>query len=146
MDRKRAAIEILSSVAVLSSKKPAANLRMSTRGEAMVLHLASCKPGGITPGELQKAMEISLARVAAILSTLEAKGLLCRLSDNGDRRRIRIVLTPAGKERAAQNMEKIISNVEQSLTVLDDAEIQCCMRVLQKLEAFHSKQSEEKPC
>lgn len=63
-----------------------------------------------------------------------------------DRRRIRVALTPAGRQHVQQKEAQVMAQMEQFLSVLDDEEIQCFIRVLHKLVAQHQRQSEEKLC
>lgn len=49
------------------------------------------------------------------------------------------MLTPAGQTHAETEDAYIIDRLEQSLAVLDDEEIQCCIRVLHKLENLHHR-------
>lgn len=136
MDRKAAAEEILRAMVCLGGKKKAADMQMGSRGEAMVLRLVSLHPAGMTPGELREQTEVSSARIAAILRTLEEKGMLCRQTDSKDRRRVRVLLTEAGRQRAAENEACIVTMVKRVLERLEDEEIACCIRVLRKLETF----------
>lgn len=139
MDRKEAAKEILRTVTNLYSKKPTLEVQNSSRGETMLLHLVSLHPEGITPGQLRDLMEVSSARIAAILGALESKGMLERRMDEKDRRRIQVFLTPVGTQRARQDGACVLSHVEHCLSVLDDEEIAGCIRVLHKLEVLHSE-------
>lgn len=140
MDRKETAQEILRTVIGLYSKKPAMEVQNRSRGEAMVLQLVSLHPEGITPGQLREQMDVSSARIAAILGALEAKGMLERRVDKEDRRRIQVVLTPQGSRRAGEDHACVLEHTERCLEVLEDEEIACCLRVLHKLEALHSEE------
>jgi len=141
MDRQEAALEILQTIVGLCSKKPTLEVQNSSRGEAMVLHLVSIHPEGITPGQLREQMDVSSARVAAILGSLEAKGMLQRQVDSNDRRRVQVELTPQGAQRASQNRASVLSHVERCLEVLDDGEISCILRVLYKMEKLHTEEA-----
>ena len=146
MDRRQAAKEILSAVVVLGSQKPTSMVPMRAQGESLALHLLLLHPNGVPPGELCRAMGVSSARIAVIFASLERKGFVTRQAESEDRRRIRVALTPAGQQRAEEEDACIIAHVEQCLSVLDDEEIQCCIRVLHKLEALHHRQSKETIC
>ncbi len=139
MDRKQAAVEILNAVTSLWNKKPISKVQMRAQGEPLVLHLLAHHPEGMVAGELRQIMGVSSARVAAILSNLERKDLVIRLIEAEDRRRLRIMLTPAGQKQAEEDDTFIIHHMEQCLSALDDEEIQCCIGVLHKLEALHHR-------
>ena len=52
------------------------------------------------PGEIMARMGLTTGRVANILRRLEEKGLVLRLQDADDRRRVHVSLTDAGAEAA----------------------------------------------
>lgn len=140
MDRKQAAQEILTGLLNLIGQKSASQVQRSGRGETMALHRIAQYPEITTPGELAKRMGVSSARVAALLSALEAKGWIKRQADPADRRRVQVMMTPAGKEHIQADTACALAHVERDMAVLEDEEIQCCLRVLEKLQRLHSQE------
>lgn len=53
--------------------------------------------GRASPGKLAAASGRSTARIAAALNSLEAKGLVTRQTCGEDRRKVQVLLTPAGE-------------------------------------------------
>ena len=139
MDRNQAATEIFNALIALCNREPAPRVQMRAQGESLGLHLLARHPDGMVAEEIRQIMDVSSARVAAILANLERKDLIIRLIEPEDRRRLRIMLTPAGQTHAETEDAYIIDRLEQSLAVLDDEEIQCCIRVLHKLENLHHR-------
>lgn len=146
VDRRQAASEIFNIFATLTQHKLPPDVQMQSKGEGMIMHLLAGMPDGAAPGELCRSMGVSSARVAAIFAALERKGLIGRQLHMQDRRRIRVALTPAGRQHVQQKEAQVMAQMEQFLSVLDDEEIQCFIRVLHKLVAQHQRQSEEKLC
>lgn len=142
MDRKQAAKEILSGLLNLIGRKPASQVQKSGRGEIMALHRIAQCDGGTTPGELARQMGVSSARAAALLGALEAKGWIERQADPADRRRVQVMLTQAGEQHAQADTARVLAHVERGIAVLEDEEIQCCLRVLEKLQRLHSQEEE----
>ncbi|MDI2128288.1 MarR family winged helix-turn-helix transcriptional regulator [Yinghuangia seranimata] len=66
-------------------------------------------PGRATPSELAAELKISPAGMTGRLDTLEKAGLIRRLRESADRRRIDIELTDTGRERwlAAMNLRAV---------------------------------------
>jgi len=85
------------------------NIFDGVHGEALVLHCIKERRDEIVPGEISGAMGISSARVAAILSGLENKGLITREIDVRDRRRIIVRLTQKGIDTEAEKKCKYLS-------------------------------------
>ncbi len=100
MDRNQAATEIFNALIALCNREPAPRVQMRAQGESLVLHLLARHPDGMVAEEIRQIMDVSSARVAAILANLERKDLIIRLIEPEDRRRLRIMLTPAGQTHA----------------------------------------------
>jgi DNA-binding MarR family transcriptional regulator len=70
----------------------------------MVLrHLATAGP--LTVGEQAQHLSLSKATMTELVNRLEAKGLVARLRDDRDHRRVFVWLTEAGRQRVAAHPE-----------------------------------------
>ena len=98
-------------------------LDKSLRGEICTLLYLKDRSEFVLPGEISGEMNISSARVASILNSLESKGLLERQIDKTDRRRILVSLTQRGGEKAEEHNEIVINMIAKMLELLgeDDA-------------------------
>lgn len=65
--------------------------------------------GTMTPSELASGLGSSSARISAVLSSLEKKGLITRDIDHEDRRNILVTLTDAGREAGKERHEEMHS-------------------------------------
>ncbi|MDO4243023.1 MAG: winged helix DNA-binding protein [Actinomyces sp.] len=84
-------------------RRPAGSeLHGSWQGERAVLHHLDHTGSSSSPGELAQALRLSSARIANILKTLEHKGLIERLHDTRDRRRVLVQLTEHGAQTVAR--------------------------------------------
>lgn len=63
-------------------------------------YLARCNRYSDTPGALTEYLCLTKGTVSQTLNVLEREGLVARQEDASDRRRVRLVLTPAGRARA----------------------------------------------
>lgn len=79
-------------------------IEKSHQGETMVIKFLDILGEPASPKHLAEALNLSSARIAALLGSLEKKGQITRDMDPKDRRRIQVTLTNCGKEVA--NVEK----------------------------------------
>ncbi len=98
MDYDALAKMMLNQMFELSKTRPQRNLNEGMRGEGVMLHYIIQRGGGVQPSEISGFLGISTARMAAALNNLERKGLVTRRIDPGDRRRILVEPTEAGKD------------------------------------------------
>ena len=110
-------------------------------GEAFVIMYISKRGGDVLPSEISNKMNITSARVAAALSSLENKGLITRTMDPNDRRKILVDLTPAGKELAESYEQKALDGAKRMLEMLGEQDALEFVRILGKLAKFSSEQT-----
>lgn len=114
----------------------------SLHGEISVLQYLARKGGDVIPSEISDVMQVSSARVAAALNSLEDKGLITRQIDMSDRRRILVRLTSAGDRQAAENRERVLSNVTEVLRGLGEQDAQEYVRIMGRLAELISQPDE----
>ena len=66
------------------------------RGEQSVLQYLLVHESPAHPGDLSRSLEVSTARVAALLGVMEGKGLIARSADPEDNRQVIVTLLPVG--------------------------------------------------
>ena len=85
--------ELLNFNMMAKQSKMSDNLHKMARGEAIMLECLAHSDNGLMPNEIAKSAYVSTARVAAFLKAVEKKGYIQRISLEGDRRKVNIVLT-----------------------------------------------------
>ncbi len=80
------------------------------KGMFVILKILQESDKGVVAGEIAKKMNVSTARVASALNSLEKKGYIERKSEKSDGRKVVIFLTEQGKT-ALTERKKHISNV-----------------------------------
>lgn len=100
MEYSALAEQLLNALYALGKNKRTKEIGSNMKGESFTLLYLAMSEKPVSPGDLVSSMEISSARVAALLNTLEKKGLIFRAIDPADRRKILIRLTDTGKEKA----------------------------------------------
>lgn len=105
----------------------------SLHGENFVLSYISKHEGNVIPSDISNAMGATSARIAAVLNSLEKKGLISRRIDAEDRRRILIDLTDAGREHVHEQNQMMISFVTNMLQYLGEDDAKEYIRIMKKL-------------
>jgi DNA-binding MarR family transcriptional regulator len=115
-------------------------------GEALLLKLLVLNDGPIHPSELRQRTCISSARVAAILNTLEKKGLIVRAIDRQDRRRILVTITDEGRERAEREIAEIETELAAVFRELGQKDTEEFLRLLARLFDVFIRMKDEPAC
>lgn len=110
-------------------------------GEAFVIMYISKRGGDVLPSEISNKMNITSARVAAALSSLENKGLITRTMAPNDRRKILVDLTPSGKEMAESYEQKALDGAKRMLEMLGEQDAMEFVRILGKLAKLSTDQT-----
>ncbi len=88
---------------------------------------------GLASGEIAKKMNVSTARVASALNTLEKKGFIKRERSQLDGRKVLIFLTESGREAVLKRINKIDAMVSPMLDNLTEDETATLFSLLYKL-------------
>jgi DNA-binding MarR family transcriptional regulator len=108
-----------------------------TGGQATLLAQVE-KHGGVGLGELAAGEGVSAAAMSKHVDRLEAAGLVTR-TPGGDRRRVRIELTPAGRRTLRRVRSHRTAWLAQRLGGLDDADLAAVERAIDPLAALLEK-------
>lgn len=90
------------------------------RGEMAVMRLLHNSRQKMTAGELSSRLGMTTSRVAAVLGSLEKKGLLERENDEVDRRRVLVSLTQAGDALCEKRRQHFMKKILMLLSMLGD--------------------------
>lgn len=115
MDINETATQLISSMQKLSRTIVSKQTADLARGELFALSYLYKRGTAVIPSEISAAMDVSTARVATLLNSLESRGLIVRSTDREDRRRVDVMLTPEGVKRVEQAriLEKMKILVEE---------------------------------
>ena len=81
-----------------------------------LLHSGTSKK--MTAGELSSRLSMTTSRIAAVLGSLERKGLLERENDEIDRRRVLVSLTQAGDALCEKRRQHFMKKIEVMLNMM----------------------------
>ena len=103
------------------------------KGVFVILRMVRDNPDSVVAGDLAKQMNVSTARIARALNTLEDKHYIIRTNDKNDARKVIINLTDDGKTALAVREKQIAETVTPMLTNLTDEETELLFTLLKKL-------------
>ena len=133
MDYSKLADEFMRLMPLFRKFKPQQEINESMHGEAFALHHIAQRGEQIIPSEISSAMEISGARIAATLNSLENKGYITRQIDPSDRRRILVTLTEKGREREEEYRKRLSEIIEKMLMQLGEHDAREYIRITGKM-------------
>ncbi len=139
MDFESLAHDFMGVMNQMHRRNPQKQINDFMHGENFVLYYIYEHEGNVIPGDISKAMEITSARIAAILNSLDGKGLTSRRIDPEDRRRILIDLTDAGREHVEKQNHIRMSFVVNMLQYLGEDDAKEYIRIIKKLADKNSE-------
>ena len=138
MDYEELAKELLEGMHALQKAGHQKLIREGIQGESVILHFIR-KHDTTVPGDISDAMGISSARVAAVLNSLDGKGLITREIDGGDRRRIIVKLTEKGTIEAEEQQKRNIKLIACALAGLGEQDAKEYVRITGRLASSLSE-------
>jgi len=122
-----------------SCRRPAhEEVSASMRGEMAVLRLLEHQDEALTAGEISRLLSMTTSRIAAVLGSLEKKGMIVRSVDELDKRRIQVTLTQDGLNVCKEKKECAISNMSGLLEALGEEDAVEFVRLMKKVYALVS--------
>ena len=141
MDTTELAQEYLVLMQKIVSNAPFNQVQEYSRGEMMVLRYLELKEGEdasepVTPGDMSQALGLTTARIANVLKSLERKGLVERVHDTEDRRRVFVTLTDAGREFTRRKTEQVVSGAEEFILHMGEEDAPELIRLLGRMVSY----------
>ena len=84
-------------------------------GESITLATLRSFGGSAYPKQLSDALNVSTARIAALLKVMENKGYISRSSDPDDNRRTIVTLEKAGQKLIDDSFDRVLGIIAQTL-------------------------------
>ena len=111
-----------------------------SRGEVGVLSYLVFDKSEASAGELSEKLNVSTARIASILNSLENKEYITRKVDSLDKRKTLVVITEKGKELAISTKKEITAMLLKIIDEVGYDDIKEYVRILQKIRNVIDKQ------
>jgi DNA-binding MarR family transcriptional regulator len=90
---------------------------------------------GLTQRDLSSRVGVLEPTIVATIDALEKRGLVVRERSTTDRRKVRVILTPAARDARATLLGYAASVLDEALAGLADAEIVALRAMLQRIKA-----------
>lgn len=92
------------------------------QGEMKVLSYIKHESRAVLPGEIASALDMTAARIAGVLRSLEGKGFVSRCTDVSDRRRVLVIITQSGIEKIDDGTELLMTRLTNIAEYLGEQE------------------------
>ncbi len=112
-----------------SHSKRMAVTRGVTGPQRFVLRLVDMRPG-IAPSEIAEVLHFDRSTVSGILRRLETRGLLHRVPDPADGRRVKLTLSPRGRKTARDTTGSPEERVRAALRSMRTPRVEVAKEVL----------------
>lgn len=112
---------------------PHEDVNAAMRGELAVLRLLEDENRALTAGEISRLLQMTTSRIAAVLGTLEKKGLVVRTSDAEDKRRVLVTLTQKGLDLGRKKKKRVIDDMSYMLSRLGEQDATEFVRLMKRV-------------
>lgn len=142
MQSEKLAQQILSTFDSINTENLMKKLKLSIKGENLLLMMLSELGGSSTPGKLIERLDFTGARLSAIIKSLEHKGLVVRQKHIADRRSNIVALTEKGREYYNALREEIVGNALTIIEQLGENDVCEFLRIIKKLAEIANNTSD----
>lgn len=104
-----------------------------THGEFRILTLLSTHTDGISPGDICEMLGMTTPRISAAVAGLVKKGLVDRVTDEFDRRRIHVYITDKGTELVNRKRDELTSLFSELLEYLGEEDAHQYVRIMGRI-------------
>lgn len=121
-----------------------------SQGEMRLLGCLNAGADGRTAGELSTLLDLSTARIAAMLNNLERKGAITRARDMADRRRVVVRLTEQGRNEVQTSFNEAVACLSEVYRRMGEADTRELLRLSDRAgeiaQQIYEEQKEDTPC
>ena len=108
-----------------------------SHGELSILAYLRDERSGLCSGELAESLGMTLPRTSAAISGLAKKGLVSKATDEIDRRKTRIHITPAGITYITEKETKLREHISHILSMLGEDDAEEYVRISERIKSIH---------
>ena len=113
----------------LMQREPIKKMQKISQGEMAMLGFLTYEKSETNPKELSERFNLSTARVANTLNSLERKEYIKRVHDSFDRRKVMVYIT---EKEALNEFSKLLSYLGENDSL-------CLLKIIDKIQAFYSQ-------
>ncbi len=108
-----------------------------SHGELSILAYLRDERSGICSGELAESLGMTMPRISAGVSGLAKKGLVSKMTDAEDKRKVRIHITPAGLEYISEKETRLREHILNILSKLGEDDAGEYVRISERIKNIH---------
>ena len=113
----------------LMQREPIKKMQKVSQGEMAMLGFLTYEKSETNPKELSERFNLSTARVANTLNSLERKEYITRVHDSFDHRKVMVYIT---EKEALNEFSKLLSYLGENDSL-------CLLKIIDKIQAFYSQ-------
>ena len=133
MNNEQLAKELLDCFDNFNTERVLNRLKLSYKGENIILHLLMESGGRSTPGELCEKVDFTGARLSAIIKSLESKGYVEKIQNEKDKRSSIIAITSEGFMHYMSLRSQIVENAITIIEQLGENDVKQLLRIIGRL-------------
>lgn len=114
-------------------------LEKSSKGANIVIKVLARLGEPTNPKNLAETLNLSTARIAAVLGNLEKRGLIIRTMDPDDRRRINVSLTECGKKVAKVEKQELRNKIIRVFELMGEEDTKKYLELTAKFVDYSQK-------
>ncbi len=133
MQSEYLAEQILKTFDSIDTENLLGRLKLSLKGENLLLMILNDLGGSGTPGKIIERLDFTGARLSAVIKSLESKGLVERRKNSDDKRSTIVAITAEGREHYIRLRAEIISNALTIIEQLGEEDVREFLRLISRL-------------
>ena len=133
MDVKSDAEELMEKFRSCAPKKFFSSVEEAERGIGFILVFLYKSDGEVIAGDIAREMNVTTARVAALLKKMEKNGLITREGSLNDGRRTVVKITGKGTDAVVRKREELLKRAELLIEKVGKKDLEDFIRISQKI-------------
>lgn len=133
MNRNDLLANIVSTVAMINKADIFQSLQKKLKGENVLLARLVETGGKSTPGALAEILDVTAARVTAIIHALEHKDLVERISNGTDKRKVTVQITEKGETVVERLKTEALRHSEIIMEKIGEYDTHEFLRIMNKI-------------
>ena len=126
------AVNSFNEIMATKKKDITESFNRANKGELFVLKFLAVSKKSVLPSEISAALNVSTARISALLSNLEKKGQIEREIDKNNRRNILVTVTQTGRRHVKSEMKIIQENMALIFAEMGEEDTMEFVRLLKR--------------
>jgi DNA-binding MarR family transcriptional regulator len=144
MDYREYTRQFIELTAKIQASRSLDDLNRHSKGETRLLANLFFNGGGMQAKDLAKLAGVSTARVTALMKLVEKKGYIKKEPIEGDRRKVKVILTGEGEEECRRRYQYMQDQVTEYFAYLGEEDSEHFLQIIRRsMEYLETKRKEE---